>query len=104
MAFDPRDLLTGAEWLVAGSALMTTVWLGVKKMYRVAKNVDETLDLMNKINTTLSPNGGGSMYDAVTRIHQKQDEFQGQIDEINTRLKRVEKYHLKPRKVGRRGK
>ena len=104
MAIEPRDFLTGAEWLIAGGTLMATTWIGIKKMYRVAKNVDTTLERIESVSAQLNPNGGNSLYDKVHQIAETQDQFKGDIEDIHGRLKRLEGYHMKPVQTRRRAK
>jgi hypothetical protein len=101
---DPREILTGAEWLIAGGTLMATTWIGTKKLYRLAKNVDETLHKVDTVGANLAkldgmmsqlgPNDGNSLYDKVHRIMETQAVNSEAISAINGRLTRLERYQV----------
>ena len=90
MAIEPRDLLTGAEWLVAGGTLMAATLVGIRKMYRVAKNVDSTLTLLDTVHKQLTPNGGNSLYDKVSLSLTMHEATNDDIKDIHKRLNRLE--------------
>jgi len=68
MPIDARDVLTTAEWFIAAGTLMTAIVVGVRKVYRLARNVEDTLNKLGKVEKLLMPNGGSSIHDRVARI------------------------------------
>lgn len=90
MALEPRDLLTGAEWLIAGGTLMAATIVGIRKMYNVAKNVDTTLSLLDTVSKQLSPNGGNSLYDKVALSLDMHTATSNDLKNIHSRLNRLE--------------
>ena len=104
MALEPRDLLTGAEWLIAAGTLMTTLFLGVRKMYRTAKNVDDALTMVQSIKKQFEPNGGSSLHDKMLVLDKKIDENRviaseaaESVHDIHERLGRLESLAMKRR-------
>ena len=98
---DARDLLTGVEWLVAAIAAVGTVAMGVKKVYRLARNVETSLDKMDKLQKQFEPNGGESMYDKLNLLmHHVQENAQraaavdSKIDDLSHRVSNLERYHM----------
>lgn len=87
---------------------MATVWLGTKKIYRLAKNVETTMDRVNSVGDSLgkldevaaqlAPNGGNSLYDKVGKIIDRQETFAQDISSIHNRLDRLESLHMQQAK------
>lgn len=105
MAIDARDLLTTAEWFIAAGTLMTAIAVGIRKMYRVARNVEEGLDTMNAVQRQLQPNGGNSLYDKISMlsdaVHANAERAKAvdeKIDDLAVRVRRLEAYHMEKAK------
>lgn len=101
MAIDARDVLTGAEWFVAAGTLMTALVVGVRKVYRLARNVEESLDTVNKVSKQLEPNGGYSLYDKIAQltdhVHANAERAKAvdeKVDDLSVRIRRLESYHM----------
>ena len=98
---DARDLLTGAEWLVAAIAAVGAVVMALKKVYRLARNVEDSLDKIDSVQKQFEPNGGNSMYDKMAQLmlavndnSHKAEVVDGKITELSERVQRLETFHM----------
>ena len=73
---------------------MGALVIGVRKVYRLARNVEDTLEQIGEVQKQLSPNGGSSLYDKVNAIRADQSDHGEQISDIKSRLRRLERFHL----------
>ena len=62
------DLQFGLEIAIAAGTVMTTLTIGVKKIYRVARNVEEALSTIKRVQNQVEPNGGNSLHDKVNKL------------------------------------
>jgi hypothetical protein len=98
---DASNLLAGAEWVVAAIAAIGACAMAIKKVYRLARNVEESLDTIHSVRQQFEPNGGNSMYDKLALLMQKvtdtahkSDVVDGKITELSGRIQRLESFHM----------
>lgn len=84
---------------------MTAIVLGIKKIYRTARNVEQSLVLIDSVNKQLNPNGGSSLHDKITMLDQKVDDNQRlaaqaveDLRDVHERLGRLEAVAMNRRK------
>jgi dihydroorotate dehydrogenase len=77
------EVSTWSEALLAGAGAVALVWAVMKRIYRMAKNVETVL-------AEMKPNGGGSMRDAVNRIETDLKELHKKQDDQSRRLTTLE--------------
>jgi len=98
---EARDVITGLEWFIAAIAAVGTIVMAVKKVYRLARNVETSLEKMDKLQKQFEPNGGESMYDKMNLLMQHVKEnaaraaaVDNKIDDLNARVANLERYHM----------
>jgi hypothetical protein len=71
-------ITTYSELILALVGLLTATWMGMKKLYRMARNVEELVSMSHKNDRRLAEieaqvrlNGGSSMRDAIHRIEDR---------------------------------
>lgn len=88
-----------AESVVLYGAAIMAIWYGLKRVYNVAKNIDIVTDyvterkkkdkendaLITRLAMEVSPNGGSSMKDTLTRVS-------SMVSEINGRMTALEQW------------
>jgi len=105
MAIDARDVLTTAEWFIAAGTLMTAIAVGIRKMYRVARNVEESLKTVSAVKEQLEPNGGNSLYDKISSLGdvvkvnaERAKAVDEKLDDLSQRVRNLESYHMEKAK------
>lgn len=59
------SFLRSAELFIAATAVIGTIIMSVKRLYRVARNIEEALLRLDDVQSQLRPNGGFSLYDKI---------------------------------------
>ena len=61
--------IKGVELFLAISGALAVIVAGVRKVYRLARNIEQVLEKVNGMEKELHPNGGSTLRDAVDRIY-----------------------------------
>lgn len=76
-SFAVEHITTWSELSLAIVGVLTTAWIGMKKLYRMARNIETLVQTTEQNSTRLvqieaqvKTNGGTSLRDAVNRIEQ----------------------------------
>lgn len=78
-----NHITTWSELVLVVSGLIGATWLAIKKIYRIAKNIEKLVDnseehtvRLAEIEKQVAPNGGKSLRDAVERIENRLDRLE----------------------------
>jgi hypothetical protein len=82
-------ITTYSELALAVVGVLTAVWIGMKKLYRMARNIESLVEQstansrkLTHIEHQMKLNGGMSLRDAVHRIEVNQQEMGKRLEEI----------------------